>query len=44
MRFAFKFSNLCGTVYKSGNQLFTPDGNTLLSGVGNKITCFDLVA
>jgi len=37
----YRFSNLCGTVFKTGNLLFTADG-TLLSGVGNKITCFDL--
>jgi hypothetical protein len=43
MKYSFKFSNLCGTVYKSGNLLFTADGNSLLSPVGNKITCFDLV-
>jgi hypothetical protein len=23
--------------------VFTPDGNSLLSPVGNKVTCFDLV-
>jgi periodic tryptophan protein 2 len=39
----FEFSNLCGTVYKGGNVLFTPDGNCLLSPVGNRITVFDLL-
>jgi hypothetical protein len=39
----FGFSNLCGTVYKSGNVVFTPDGNSLLSPVGNRITVFDLI-
>jgi hypothetical protein len=39
----FGFTNLCGTVYKAGNVVFTPDGNTLLSPVGNRITVFDLV-
>ncbi|KAF8253141.1 WD40 repeat-like protein [Wilcoxina mikolae CBS 423.85] len=29
--------------YCSGNLVFTPDGNSLLSPVGNKVTCFDLV-
>lgn len=38
-----QFSNLLGTVYCSGNLVFTPDGNSLLSPVGNKVTCFDLV-
>ena len=44
MKTDFKFSNLCGTVFKSGNLLFTPDGNTLISPVGNRISVFDLVA
>ena len=43
MRLGFKFQNLCGTVYKCGNILFTSDGNRLLSPVGNRVTCFDLV-
>lgn len=38
-----QFSNLLGTVYRKGNLLFTPDGNCLLSPVGNKVTVFDLV-
>lgn len=37
-----QFSNLCGTVYKCGNIVFTPDGNGLLSPVGNRITHFNL--
>ncbi|RPB26948.1 WD40 repeat-like protein [Terfezia boudieri ATCC MYA-4762] len=43
MKVGFKFSNLLGTVYCRGNLLFTPDGNALLSPVGNRVTCFDLV-
>ncbi|KAG8745716.1 hypothetical protein FRC10_007196 [Ceratobasidium sp. 414] len=39
----FRFSNLCGTVYRQGNLLFTSDGNSILSPVGNRITVFDLV-
>jgi hypothetical protein len=38
-----QFSNLCGTVYSGGNLIFTPDGNSLLSPVGNRVTVFDLV-
>ncbi|EDV24827.1 uncharacterized protein TRIADDRAFT_50274 [Trichoplax adhaerens] len=41
MKFSYKFSNLCGTVYKRGNILFTPN-ECLLSPVGNRITIFDL--
>ncbi|CAE6433282.1 unnamed protein product [Rhizoctonia solani] len=39
----FKFSNLCGTVYRQGNITFTADGNTILSPVGNRVSVFDLV-
>uniref|UniRef100_A0ACB8FHQ9 U3 snoRNP protein n=1 Tax=Sphaerodactylus townsendi TaxID=933632 RepID=A0ACB8FHQ9_9SAUR len=42
MKFAYKFSNLLGTVYRCGNLNFTPDGNSLISPVGNRITVFDL--
>jgi periodic tryptophan protein 2 len=42
MRFSYKFSNLCGTVYNQGNLVFSPDGGTLLSPVGNRITAMDL--
>lgn len=39
----FQFANLLGTVYCRGNLVFTPDGNSLLSPVGNRVSCFDLV-
>jgi periodic tryptophan protein 2 len=42
MRFGYKFSNLYGTVYKQGNLQFTPDGGSLLSPVGNRVSVFDL--
>ena len=38
MKFNYQFSNLLGTVYRSGNLLFTPDGNSVISPVGNKIS------
>ncbi|KAK2188503.1 hypothetical protein NP493_130g01036 [Ridgeia piscesae] len=37
-----QFSNLLGTVYHRGNLTFTPDGNSVISPVGNRITIFDL--
>ncbi|KAJ3185825.1 hypothetical protein HDU85_001194 [Gaertneriomyces sp. JEL0708] len=43
MKTNFKFSNLCGTVYHKGNVIFTPDGNSVISPVGNRVTVFDLV-
>nr|XP_008174682.1 periodic tryptophan protein 2 homolog isoform X1 [Chrysemys picta bellii] len=42
MKFAYRFSNLLGTVYRRGNLHFTPDGNCVISPVGNRITIFDL--
>ncbi|KIX98572.1 uncharacterized protein Z520_05873 [Fonsecaea multimorphosa CBS 102226] len=42
MKTEFKFSNLLGTVYRQGNLVFTPDGNSLLSPVGNRVTVFNL--
>ncbi|KAM0787544.1 hypothetical protein ACM66B_003615 [Microbotryomycetes sp. NB124-2] len=40
---AFRFHNLCGTVYRQGNVVFTPDGNSVVSPVGNRVSVFDLV-
>ena len=42
MNFNYHFSNLLGTVYRHGDLIFSPDGNTLFSPVGNKISAFDL--
>ncbi|ORX46795.1 WD40 repeat-like protein [Hesseltinella vesiculosa] len=43
MKSSFKFSNLCGTVYTKGNLVYTPDGNCVVSPVGNRVSVFDLV-
>ncbi|TFK38091.1 WD40-repeat-containing domain protein [Crucibulum laeve] len=43
MKANYKFSNICGTVYRQGIILFTPDGNSLYSPVGNRVSVFDLV-
>ncbi|CAL1543305.1 unnamed protein product [Lymnaea stagnalis] len=42
MKFAFQFSNLLGSVYRKGNIIFTPDGNSVISPVGNRVSIFDL--
>uniref|UniRef100_A0A7S0Q3Z6 Small-subunit processome Utp12 domain-containing protein n=1 Tax=Coccolithus braarudii TaxID=221442 RepID=A0A7S0Q3Z6_9EUKA len=42
-RFTYNFSNLCGTVYRQGNLVFSPDGDSLYSAVGNRVAAFDLV-
>ncbi|TDL25193.1 WD repeat protein [Rickenella mellea] len=43
MKANYKFSNLCGTVYRQGNIVFAADGNSVLSPVGNRVSVFDLV-
>jgi periodic tryptophan protein 2 len=43
MKANYKFQNLCGTVYRQGNVVFTSDGNSVLSPVGNRVSVFDLV-
>ncbi|CAD6890976.1 unnamed protein product [Tilletia controversa] len=40
---SFAFSNLIGSVYQTGNVLFTPDGSTLISPVGNRVSLFHLL-
>ena len=42
MKFSYKFQNLLGSVYDSGNLVFFPDGSRLLSPCGNKVNVFDL--
>eukprot|EP00928_Gymnodinium_smaydae_P087047 TRINITY_DN7139_c1_g2_i1.p1 TRINITY_DN7139_c1_g2~~TRINITY_DN7139_c1_g2_i1.p1 ORF type:complete len:1025 (+),score=239.88 TRINITY_DN7139_c1_g2_i1:47-3076(+) len=40
---SYRFSNLLGATYQGGNVQFTPDGNNLLSAVGNRVCTIDLV-
>ncbi|XP_053273012.1 PWP2 small subunit processome component [Pleuronectes platessa] len=42
MKFAYRFSNLLGAVYRQGNLSFSKDGNAVISPVGNRISVFDL--
>src|SRR5262249_16187491 len=44
MKLTYQFQNVLGAVYQSGNLEFAPDGDTLLSPVGNKIVVYDLKA
>ncbi|CAH7689513.1 quinon protein alcohol dehydrogenase-like superfamily, partial [Phakopsora pachyrhizi] len=39
----FEFSNLLGTVYRQGNLVFTSDGQSIVSPVGNRVSVYDLV-
>ncbi|KAJ8246716.1 hypothetical protein GJAV_G00254600 [Gymnothorax javanicus] len=42
MKFAYRFSNLLGAVYRRGNLSFSKDGDSIISPVGNRISAFDL--
>ncbi|KAK1121674.1 hypothetical protein K0M31_009985 [Melipona bicolor] len=42
MKFTYKFSNLLGAVYRKGDLIFSPDGSSIISPVGNRITIYDL--
>jgi periodic tryptophan protein 2 len=43
MKFSYRLSKICGNVFENGNLIFTPDGNSVISPIGNRITIFDLV-
>jgi periodic tryptophan protein 2 len=42
MRLNYEFSKLCGRSYTGGDIVFTPDGNSILSAVSNRIIHYDL--
>ncbi|XP_013141528.1 PREDICTED: periodic tryptophan protein 2 homolog [Papilio polytes] len=42
MKYNYKFQNLLGTVYKKGDVVFSRDGNSVISPVGNRITVYNL--
>ncbi|XP_051155640.1 periodic tryptophan protein 2 homolog [Leptopilina boulardi] len=42
MKCNYKFSNLLGTVYSTGDLIFSSDGTSVISPVGNRITVYDL--
>jgi len=44
VRFNYKFERLSGTVFANGNLLYTADGNSILSPVGNRVSHFDLAS
>jgi periodic tryptophan protein 2 len=43
MKLGYRLSKLCGNVFENGNLVFTADGNSLISPVGNRVTIVDLV-
>ncbi|GJQ09335.1 hypothetical protein GpartN1_g1126.t1 [Galdieria partita] len=42
-RFNFHFRNLCGSPYQGGDVIFSRDGNSVFSPVGNRVSEVDLV-
>lgn len=42
MKTSYQFSNLLGSVYTAGNVVFTPDGESVVSPVGNRLSIFHL--
>lgn len=42
MRLNYKITNVCGTVYKKGNLIFSSDGYLLYSPIGNQVSVFNL--
>jgi periodic tryptophan protein 2 len=40
---SYRLKRVCGSVYTNGNIIFTPDGNSILSPVGNRVTIIDLL-
>ena len=43
MKLAYRLSRVCGNAYANGNLVFTSDGNSVISPVGNRISIYDLV-
>ncbi|KRZ32401.1 Periodic tryptophan protein 2 -like protein [Trichinella pseudospiralis] len=42
MKLNFKFSNLIGAIYRKGNIVFSNDGDSVYSPVGNRVTIYNL--
>jgi periodic tryptophan protein 2 len=43
MKLSYRLTRICGNAFSNGNIVFTSDGNSCLSPVGNRISIFDLV-
>jgi periodic tryptophan protein 2 len=37
MKTSYKLKRVCGSVYSNGNAIFTKDGNSVISPVGNQV-------
>ncbi|KRX67649.1 Periodic tryptophan protein 2 -like protein [Trichinella sp. T9] len=42
MKLNFKFSNLIGAIYRKGDVVFSNDGDSVYSPVGNRVTIYNL--
>lgn len=43
MKLAYRLSKVCGNAFANGQLVFTADGDSVISPVGNRINIFDLV-
>lgn len=43
MKFSYRISKICGSIYNNGNLIFTADGNSIISPIGNRVAIYDLV-
>lgn len=43
MKFSYRLKRICGSVYSNGDVAFTPDGNAVLSPIGNRLNIYDLL-
>lgn len=43
MKFSYHLKRICGSVYSNGEVAFTPDGNSIVSPIGNRLNIYDLV-
>ena len=41
MKVSYKLKRVCGSVYNNGNIIFTRDGNSVLSPVGNQVSKYN---
>jgi periodic tryptophan protein 2 len=43
MKFSYRLKRICGSVYSNGDVAFTPDGNSVVSPIGNRLNVYDLI-
>lgn len=43
MKFSYRLNKICGNIYSNGNLIFSSDGNSVLSAIGNHVNVYDLI-